>query len=197
MDRPDVGNSRRMSRSARLLGWTALIAGVVAVAALVPPLVAPKARHRSPTAAAPSITRSVPAVAPPSASVTPSFAAITVHAADPANMRVGARIIECASCAGGRRVGYIGGPNILAVHVTGVAVAGSRTLVITYETESLRTLKIAVNGTPVQNLSLAGAGSWVIPAVTSVPVFLPAGASWIKFFNDAGPAPDINTIVIS
>jgi hypothetical protein len=94
-------------------------------------------------------------------------------------------------------VGYIGGPNILAVRVTGIVAPGNRTLTITYETEDLRTLKIAVNDAPVHSLSLAGARSWLIPAITSLPVFLPAGTSWIKFFNDAGSAPDINKIVIS
>jgi hypothetical protein len=110
---------------------------------------------------------------------------------------VGARVIACGTCDGGRRVGYIGGPNILIVRVTGIAAPGDHTLTVTYETEDLRTLKIAVNDSPARALSLAGAHSWLIPAVTSLQVFLPAGTSWIRFFNDTGPAPDINKIVIS
>jgi hypothetical protein len=127
----------------------------------------------------------------------PAFASITVHAADPANIRNGARVIECASCRGGSRVGYIGGPNILAIRVAGVTSPGTRTLTIVYETEEPRTLKVAVNDGTAQTLQLAGAASLLIPATTSVRVFVPAGTSWIRFFNDTGSAPDINEIVLS
>jgi hypothetical protein len=117
-----------------------------------------------------------------------------VHAADGANLRKGARVIECPSCDGGRRVGYIGGPNTLAIRVPEVPVAGERTLVIVYETVVLRTLKVAVADGPVHTLTLAGAGDYLIPARTSLAVYLPAGTTWIRFFNDAGDAPDINRI---
>jgi hypothetical protein len=120
-----------------------------------------------------------------------------VHAADPGNLRTGARVIECASCRGGSRVGYIGGPNILAIRVDGVTTAGTRTLKIVYETEEPRTLKVAVNDGTAHTLQLTGAASLLIPATTSVKVFVPAGTSWIRFFNDAGSAPDINEIVLS
>ncbi|WP_433219449.1 hypothetical protein ACQP00_15245 [Dactylosporangium sp. CS-047395] len=119
---------------------------------------------------------------------------IAVHAADNGNLRKGARIIECPSCDGGRRVGYIGGPNTLAIRVPEVPVAGERTLVIVYETVVLRTLKVAVADGPVHTLTLAGAGDYLIPARTSLSVYLPAGTTWIRFFNDAGDAPDINRI---
>lgn len=120
-----------------------------------------------------------------------------MHAADPANIRTGARVIECASCRGGSRVGYIGGPNILAIRVAEMTTAGTRTLTIVYETEEPRTLKVAVNDGTAQTQPLAGAASLLIPATTSVEVFVPAGDSWIRFFNDTGSAPDINEIVLS
>jgi hypothetical protein len=126
-----------------------------------------------------------------------AFQSITVHAADPANIRTGARVIECASCRGGSRVGYIGGPNMLAVRVAGVPTAGNRTMTIVYETEEPRMLKVAVNDGTAQTRQLAGAASLLIPATTSLEVFVPAGDSWIRFFNDTGSAPDINEIVLS
>jgi hypothetical protein len=189
----------------RRLGWGALIAAVAATAIFVPPLVMPKAHPGTPTtAAASSPTPSTAPTPTPSAgatsaapSTTPGFRTISVHAADPANVRNGARVIECASCDGGRRVGYIGGPNILAVHVRAVPTAGNRTLTITYETEEPRTLDLTVNAGPVHTFTLTGAKSLVIPATVSLRVYLPAGDSWIKFFNDAGSAPDINKIAIS
>jgi hypothetical protein len=138
-----------------------------------------------------------PPPAPPTSSRPVAFQSITVHAADPANIRTGARVIECASCRGGSRVGYIGGPNLLAVRVAGVPTAGTRTLTIVYETEEPRTLKVAVNDGTVQTRRLAGAASLLIPATTSVEAFVPAGDSWIRFFNDTGSAPDINEIVLS
>jgi hypothetical protein len=94
-------------------------------------------------------------------------------------------------------VGYIGGPNTLIMLIHGVAVPGKRTLTVTYETDVPRTLKIGVNHSPVRTLVLSGAQDLLIPAVTELSISLPAGDSSIKFFNDAGSAPDINGIVIS
>ena len=100
------------------------------------------------TAAPPTATHTPTAAAGPSSG--PPFAAITLHAADPANLRSGARIIECPTCVGGSRVGYIGGPNTLAIRVAGVATAGERTLTVTYETAETRTLRVAVDDGPAQ-----------------------------------------------
>ncbi|MDI1465371.1 hypothetical protein QEZ54_30825 [Catellatospora sp. KI3] len=193
--------------SSRLLGWSALVVAVGATIVVVPPLLMPQpgaVPAARPSAAAPS-GRPSPAPGPPTrspsarpvASATSRFRPITVHAADPANLRAGARVIDCPSCVDGSRVGYIGGPNTLAVRVAGVPQAGVRTLTIVYETEQPRTLKVAVDDGPVRVLTLAGARSWLIPARVSVRLRLPRGACWIRFFNDAGSAPDINTITIS
>jgi hypothetical protein len=140
-----------------------------------------------------------PSTAPtaPTASIAPAFAAITLQAADPKNVRNGARVIECGTCVGGDRVGYIGGPNFLIVRVEGVPVAGERTLTVVYECSGPRTLMIRVNDAAVRTLSLDGAGDVIIPAVTTLPVFIPGGTSLIRFFNDTGSAPDIDRIVIS
>jgi hypothetical protein len=183
---------------------------VAATTTFVPPLVMPGSRPRIQTAATPSSPVAVspparpPAAASPSGSRTaesrsaaPVFKSISVHAADPANVREGARVIDCASCDGGQRVGYIGGPNILVMRVNGVTVAGSRTLTVTYESDGPRTLQLTVNNGAVRTLSLAGAHDLLIPAVVTLQVFIPTGTSWIKFANDGGPAPDINKIVIS
>lgn len=159
-----------------------VVTSVVTVSAATPPGGSPE---------------SAPPPAPPTPSRPPSFQSTTVHAADPANIRTGARVIECASCRGGSRVGYIGGPNVLAIRVAGVTAAGTRTLTIVYETEEPRTLVVAVNDGAPQTRRLTGAASLLIPATTSIEVFVPAGDSWIRFFNDSGSAPDINEIVLS
>ncbi|MFC4043803.1 hypothetical protein ACFO1B_35735 [Dactylosporangium siamense] len=142
----------------------------------------------SPTATPPPAAR--PSSGPPSSGA----AVITLHAADPANLRSGARVIECPTCVGGSRVGYIGGPNTLAIRVAGVTTAGERTMTVTYETAETRTLRVAVDDGPAQTLTLSGARDWLIPATVSIRVHLPAGTSWIRFFNDEGPAPDVNQI---
>jgi hypothetical protein len=191
-------------RIPRRLGWAALAAAVAATTTVVPPLVLPappessSARARRPPSPTAPTTPGSP-VAPtapgsPSAPAAPGFTPIGVHAADGANLRKGARIIDCPSCDGGRRVGYIGGPNTLAVRVAGVPSAGERTLLIVYETQDPRTLMVAVDAGPVHTLPLAGAADYAIPARTAITVYLPAGTCWIRFFNDAGPAPDINRI---
>ncbi|MFC5001628.1 hypothetical protein ACFPIJ_27805 [Dactylosporangium cerinum] len=201
----------------RRLGWTALAVGVGATALFVPPLVLPDGRgglpdgrgvvpdgRSDPPAAAASTPPPAPSsalprtAAPASPTGKPSpaagFAAITLHAADPANLRSGARVIECPTCVGGSRVGYIGGPNTLAIRVAGVTTAGERTMTVTYETAETRTLRVAVGDGPAQALTLSGARDWLIPATVSIRVQLPTGTSWIRFFNDEGPAPDVNQI---
>ncbi|MET7402377.1 hypothetical protein ABZS66_53740 [Dactylosporangium sp. NPDC005572] len=203
----------------RRLGWAALFTALAATAAFVPPLVMP---GRTPPAAAPS-TAAAPAVSsasstppfpssapPPSSPLSvggpasssaavapPGFVPISRHAADPANLRSGARIIECPSCEGGSRVGYIGGPNTLAIRVPDVPVAGTRTLTVTYETAEPRTLMITVNDGPVHTLTLTGARDWLIPARVDLRVHVPAGTAWIRCFNDSGSAPDINAVRLS
>jgi hypothetical protein len=128
----------------------------------------------------------------------PEFRPITVHAADPANIREGgAKLIDCASCVQGVRVGYIGGPNTLAIRLAGVRQAGERTLTIVYETAEPRTLKVAVGAGRPRELTLTGARSWLIPAEAVVRMWIPAGDSWIRFFNDTGSAPDINVLTVS
>ncbi|GHJ43128.1 hypothetical protein Cs7R123_04700 [Catellatospora sp. TT07R-123] len=205
--------------SSRVVGWSALVLAVGATIAVVPPLVLPDPRPGaapvvqqsagssvmppsplpSPRPPAPSPSKAEPPPTTPraAASAASRFRPITVHAADPVNIRVGARVIACPSCVDGSRVGYIGGPNTLAVRIAGVPRAGERTLTIVYETELPRTLKFAVDDGPVQELTLAGARSWLIPARVSVRVRLPEGTCWISFFNDAGSAPDIDTVTVS
>ena len=199
---PDEGRQRPGwdGRLTSRLRWTTLIAAVAAATLLIPPLVAPKAPARTTATPSPPAARtSSPSASPhPSTSaLVPTFAAISLQASDPANIRKGAHVFTCATCDGGDRVGYIGGANYLIIPVSGVPAAGNRTLTVVYEVSGRRTLMISVNGTKVSTLSLTGADSWHVPATTTVPVFLPAGASMIKFFNDSGPAPDINRIVIS
>lgn len=211
------GGHRGGQGLSRRLGWTALAVGVAATAMFVPPLVMPSPHPvvLSPSPSAFDVKPSpVPSASPPSSpspssvarsrtaarspSVEPTTYAIISRAAeDPANIREGARVIDCASCAGGQRVGYIGGPNILVVRLDGVTVAGTRTLTVTYETVEPRVLMLAVGDGPVHTLTLAGAHSLLIPATVSLPVAIPAGTSWVKFYNDAGDAPDIDTVVVS
>ncbi|WP_027344052.1 carbohydrate-binding protein [Hamadaea tsunoensis] len=127
-----------------------------------------------------------------------AFRPVTVHAADPGNLREGgAQVIDCASCVAGRRVGYIGGPNTLAIPVRNIPHAGERTLTITYETSEPRTLKVAVGSAQPHTVTVSGAGSLLIPARITIRVWLPSGDSWIRFFNDAGSAPDLDTITLS
>ncbi|MEU7820718.1 hypothetical protein [Catellatospora sp. NPDC049133] len=207
--------------SRRLLGWSALGLAVAATIAVVPPLITPAplddrgpavgALPGSPPTPPPSPVPPSPvmpspvasaaertnAAVPPARARPTTFGPVTVHAADPSNIRVGARVIECPTCVDGSRVGYIGGPNTLAVRITGVPQAGERTVTVVYETEQPRTLKLAVDGGPVSELTLAGARSWLIPVRVSVRLRLPKGSCWIRFFNDTGSAPDINTITVS
>ena len=208
-------------------GVVALSVAVAATSIAVPPLILSWAQDSAPTASAPTASAPTPPTAAGSAPASPSgsasapaspsgsatvsasappptrtalpaatFRPVRIDAADPANRSSGVAVTDCPICASGRRVQYLGQGHWLIVTVR-VPGAGRRTLTIVYETAGARTLQVAVNGDPPLSLTLPGAGSWTSPARVSVPVQLPAGATEIKFYNDAEAAPDLDQILVS
>ncbi|WP_125811345.1 hypothetical protein [Actinoplanes sp. ATCC 53533] len=126
----------------------------------------------------------------------PTFRPIRIAATDPANELIDVETIDCATCASGSRVQYVGQGHALILRVRGVPAAGRRTLVIVYETDGTRPLDIIVNDGDTVSLQLPGKGSWTTPARYDLPITLPAGDSEIKFFHASAPAPDLDQFLI-
>jgi hypothetical protein len=120
-----------------------------------------------------------------------------IAAGDPANTQIHTHVIDCVTCAAGSRVQYLGEGHTTVVNLRKVPVGGRRTMTVVYESDGPRTLDITVAGGPVISRTLSGAGDWVTPARVRIPITLPAGSSRIVFFNNQGPAPDLDQILIS
>ena len=172
-------------------------ASSVLVPRLVPAPVAPSPTVRALPSYSPAVTR--PAAVKPSAinsSPRPTFRPIRIAATDPANDLIDVERIDCATCASGSRVQYVGQGHALIVRIQGVPAAGRRTLVIVYETDGTRPLDVIVNDGDTVSLQLPGKGSWTTPARHNLPITLPAGDSEIKFFHASAPAPDLDQFLI-
>ena len=103
-------------------------------------------------------------------------------------------VVPCPSCDSGSRVKYLGQGHSLVVPVSGVPVAGRRTMTIVYTCDGTRRLQVAVTGAAAVSLSLSGTG-WDVPAQATLPIELPAGDVEITFFG-ADPAPDLDRIIV-
>jgi len=186
--------------AAQLWRASAALGLVVAASSLVVPRLVPE-----PVAVAPTV-QALPSQARPSHSpaVTgsadvkprPVFRPIRIVATDHANDLIDVETIDCATCASGSRVQYVGQGHAVIVRIQGVPVAGRRTLVIVYETDGTRPLDVIVNGGDTVSLKLPGKGSWTTPARYNLPITLPAGDSEIKFFHASEPAPDLDQFLI-
>ncbi|HET6529650.1 MAG TPA: CAP domain-containing protein [Actinoplanes sp.] len=112
-------------------------------------------------------------------------------------LRGEARAVDCRRCSGGSRVTGIGPQGSLTV--TGVTAerTGTTRLAITYTGAVARIAEISVNGsigTAVRFPASRGASR---PATIRVTVTLRAGDNTVGFGNPAGPAPDIDKLVLT
>ncbi len=103
----------------------------------------------------------------------------------------------CGGCSGGGRVRHIGnGPdNYVVLNNIIVAKTGNYEMVIVYFLEGSRSFLIKVNDDPPAEIPVSGK-SWQDAAKTSITVSLKAGSNKVKFYHDAGYAPDLDRIVI-
>lgn len=122
------------------------------------------------------------------------FSPITVQAeASSSTLTEGAAVVDCATCKGGARVRYVGRVDI---HAT-VAVSGTRSLTIVYETSGDRSFDVSINGgAAVATTSVSGT-DWVTPKSVTISASIPAGAVDIGFYGYAGNAPDFDALTIS
>jgi hypothetical protein len=117
--------------------------------------------------------------------------------AEAATLSGAAAVTSCSSCAGGKKVGYIGNGsgNTVTFPQVDVSWGGSHTLVVHGVSADARTFSVTVNGgaaisVPVQS------GSWSTPTTAGITVPLQAGINSITFGNGGAYAPDLDRIVV-
>jgi alpha-galactosidase len=102
----------------------------------------------------------------------------------------------CASCSGGKKVGFLGNGGTLTFNTVYVSTAGTYTLNIAYSSAETRSLSLRVNGGTDVIYSLAPTGGWDVVGTRQVTVNLGAGYNTIHFSNSTGWAPDIDKISV-
>ena len=109
-----------------------------------------------------------------------------------------ASIASCPACSDGEKVGNLGlgVNNTVTFNNVSVPEAGEYLMEVDSMTIGLRSYLYSVNGGPYQTLNCSG-GSFLLPASTTVPVYLEKGINIITFGNPASYPPDLDRIVIS
>jgi hypothetical protein len=108
-----------------------------------------------------------------------------------------AKIAACASCGGGKKVGYIGAGSGNGVTFAQVDAGwtGAHTLFVHGLSADPRGFAIRVNGGAPIALAMQGY-DWTTPIVASVQVSLVRGPNTIALSNDNQYAPDLDRIVV-
>jgi hypothetical protein len=108
----------------------------------------------------------------------------------------GAQINGCSGCAGGEKVGYLGGGGTLTYPDIKAAVAGTYLMTLTYcDGDTGRVSIVTVNGQSF-NLPTDGTGDndWSDTQTVTVPVTLQAGTNTIEFSNPDNYSADVSQI---
>ncbi|NUR26712.1 MAG: hypothetical protein HOV83_12865, partial [Catenulispora sp.] len=112
----------------------------------------------------------------------------------------GAKVLTCAACSRGARVGYLGGTGTLTMKNITVATAGAYRVTIAYTNGNAANLKImlSVNGGATTTFTGAPTADWDTPANGTVTVNLAAGTNSILFSNTGTTTdiPDIDKITV-
>jgi hypothetical protein len=110
----------------------------------------------------------------------------------------GAAIASCSGCAGGEKVGDLGGGGTLTYPDVSVPTAGTYLMTLTYvDGDTGRVSVVTVNGTPF-NLPTDGTGDndWSDTQTVTVPVTLKAGQNTIEFANPDNYSADVSQIAL-
>ncbi|MBP2000165.1 beta-glucanase (GH16 family) [Paenibacillus shirakamiensis] len=108
------------------------------------------------------------------------------------------KVTDSAIASGKRVAGYIGSgaANVAEYRDIYATNAGTYPLQINYISGENRNLYVQVNNNSPVLLSNLNSGSWSSKAATNTTVSLNAGLNNIRFFNNDGPAPDIDAITV-
>jgi alpha-galactosidase len=132
------------------------------------------------------------------------YGAFSTYEAESSSNTLGGGAVTqtCASCSGGKNVGYIGKGGTLQFNAVNVSSAGSHRLVIsyidgdssTYGIGTYRTANISINGGASFAVQFAATGDWNEVVTTIISVTLRAGSNTIAFSNSSAYTPDIDKI---
>src|SRR5262249_37523695 len=118
------------------------------------------------------------------------------YEAEAASLGGAAIVAGCSSCAGGKKVGYLGGgANRVAFAHVDAAWSGVHTLVVHGCSADPRTFDVSVNGAAPVAVGLQS-GDWSKPTTVAIHVTLNRGDNTIVIGNDAQYAPDLDRIVV-
>ncbi|MEV6512357.1 CBM35 domain-containing protein [Streptomyces sp. NPDC051642] len=110
-----------------------------------------------------------------------------------------AKVVTCAECSGGSRVGFVGNGNTLTFNGVTAPSAGSYKLTIAYEDgDAGRSLNLSVNGGTATAVAFPGTGDgdWPFVQTLTVSVTLKAGSNTIALANASAYGPDIDKITL-
>jgi alpha-galactosidase len=122
----------------------------------------------------------------------------TSYEAESAVLDGSAAIASCPACSGGSKVSDLGlgAANTATFNNVYAPSAGEYLMEVDSMTIGLRSYLYSVNGGSFQTLNCSG-GSFLLPASTTVPVYLQKGLNSIQFGNPTSYPPDLDRIVIS
>lgn len=108
-----------------------------------------------------------------------------------------AKVVSCAACSGGQKVGDLYQGGAMSLDVT-VPEDGTYVLVMTYIAgDPTRSVFLAVNGGSAATLSFPSTGSWDTPGDFSTTVELHAGVNTLTFDSGTGYSPDFDKFTVS
>ncbi|WP_219838393.1 carbohydrate-binding protein [Paenibacillus sp. R14(2021)] len=127
-----------------------------------------------------------------------SQAASGYEAEAPVNTLGGnAKIAECGSCSGGKKVGNLyQGASLLFNNIT-VPTAGSYTITVHYISGDARAADVSVNGGAAQNILFPATADWNTTGTYAFAASLNAGSNTILFSDGGGYSPDFDKLVVT
>jgi hypothetical protein len=119
------------------------------------------------------------------------------YEAEAAQLTGAAAVADCSACAGGKKVGYLGGGagNRLTFPQVDVATTGNHLITIHAVSGDPRSFYVSVNGGAAVPVSLQS-HDWSTPTTATLTLGLSAGNNTISFANDGQWAPDLDNIVV-
>ncbi|MFF2446643.1 FIMAH domain-containing protein [Neobacillus sp. NPDC058068] len=139
---------------------------------------------------------------------TKSFA-VTIPAGSPGHVRNtydatlaklngSAKLVSCAKCSGGQKIGNIGNnPNNYAIFNVQVPADGAYNLQLEYLTGNERSFYVSVNGGEGTPITLNGPDFNTPLMAPNMMVNLKAGSNTVKIYNDSAYGPDLASISIN
>ncbi len=129
----------------------------------------------------------------------PSGSTTNYEAESSANILAGgAKVIACATCSGGDRVGDIGVGATLEYKAITVPTTGIYQVAIAYTQNQGSTLTayISINSGTATKVLFDRTASWTATEDLTMPMMLTAGPNTIEFSNPTKNAPDIDAIIV-